>query len=240
MSEDWAIRIVVPIAAGIAALAWHTLATDAVLYVYPWRLRSLRETTKTATAGPVLRCGGAGATRRSMLCGHAGAAPAWAKGLLSRLKDSSRRKQVERAFPEVIDLMLVCVNAGMNLYSALRYVAHITRGPLGDGLKRVVYAASTGYSLREALEEELCGPHSSPSLKFFAATLGYSYARGNPVSEVLRAQAWMTRQQRKQAMEALVRSMPTKIVVCSIVFFLPVILVMTVLPGVLMFLGSSW
>ncbi|MGE5485139.1 MAG: type II secretion system F family protein [Ignavibacteriales bacterium] len=231
MTEDLLVAVGVSAACGIASLAGYLFVVDCGALVYPQRLRSLAG--KKRVLG--LRRKGGGGTAPAFT----GPLVQLARRVSPVFREASMRRQVERSFPEVVDLMLVCVDAGMNLPSALKYVAHVTGGPLGDDLKRSVYAASTGRGMREALKE-LCGPHSTPALRFFVTTIGFSYLRGNPVSEVLRAQAWMARQQRKQALEAAVRSMPTKIMVCSILFFMPPILVVTVLPGVLVFLVSRW
>ncbi|MGE5542962.1 MAG: type II secretion system F family protein [Bacillota bacterium] len=231
MTEDLLVAAGVSAACGIACLAVLLLVADSGMLVLPRRLRSLAR--EAGAPGFRRRRGGRTAPA------FTGPLAQLARPIHAVFREASKRRQVERSFPEVVDLMLVCVDAGMNLPSALKYVAHVTGGPLGDDLKRSVYAASTGRGMREALKE-LCGPHSTPALRFFVTTIGFSYLRGNPVSEVLRAQAWIARQQRRQALEAAVRSMPTKIMVCSILFFMPPILVVTVLPGVLVFLVSRW
>jgi tight adherence protein C len=171
-----------------------------------------------------------------LLCVLAGVAT---PRVLDTLRRESARKHVERSLPEVIDLMTVCTDAGMSVYSALKYAAGACGGPLGNELKRAVSAMSAGSSLEDALRNiaSLC---DLPSLRFFATTLVRSHAQGNPLSEVLKGQAWVVRQQRRLALEARMRAMPVKIAVCSVVFFLPAVLVVSVLPGVLLFLRSRW
>ncbi len=222
MAETSLIQVGISVACGLACLAWYTLVVDLLARGYPRKLRLLAAEGESAEsqALPRLSIRATG-------------------GLMRVLRESSARTRIERSFPEVIDLILVCVDAGMNLHSALKYVAHVTGGPLGDRLKRSVHVMSTGRGLRDALKE-LSGNDSSPAVRFFVTTMGFSYLRGNPMSEALRAQAWMARQRKRRSVEASVRAMPTKIVVCSIVFFMPAILAVTVLPAVLVFLGSKW
>ena len=159
--------------------------------------------------------------------------------MLLRLKIGARRRLISRSVPEMMELLSVCANAGMNLHAALAFVAENVSGPLGDELRRTVAALSTGHRMDSALRDmgQRCG---EASIRLFAGALSQAYVSGSSVSEALRSYAWLARQYRRQAVEAAIQSMPTKMTVCSILFLLPPVFVMTLLPGLLMFLSSRW
>lgn len=144
-----------------------------------------------------------------------------------------------RQLPDVIDLLLVCTNAGMNLYGSLKYVAGVSPSPIGEDLNRMIAMTDAGASLSDALRA-LGELGRVPAIRLFGTTLARAYARGEPVSSVLRAQARVAREYRRQSVQGLIKSMPTKITLCGVVFFLPGILALTILPAVLLFLQSRW
>ncbi|NPV70774.1 MAG: hypothetical protein HPY55_09040 [Firmicutes bacterium] len=203
-----------PLLAGVAAVAWFTVLSLAIRDMTLGRLRRKAAAARAATS--------------------------WcAPALAERLSRRARNRMMVKSLPEAIDLLLVCANAGMNLSNALKYVGGVVRGPLGEAIRRVSALEASGVSLVGALRE-VFGEGTPAPVRMFSSIVGHAHARGSPVSEVLKAQAWATRVHRKNELEGVIRTLPTRVSVCAIVFLLPSMLVLTLLPAVLMFITSRW
>jgi tight adherence protein C len=70
-----------------------------------------------------------------------------------------RRAKIEAALPELIDLLVVMVEAGLGFSGAIRIASGWLRGPLGDELRLTLQEQSMGLSTSEALTNLLdrCG-----------------------------------------------------------------------------------
>ena len=152
---------------------------------------------------------------------------------------SKRRDSIMRAFPDALDLMLICVESGMSIESAFNRVAQEV------GTQSVELAEELGLTTaelsylpdrRQAFQNlaERCG-HSG--VKAVAAALIQSEKYGTPMGQALRVTAQENREMRMAEAERKAAALPSKLTVPMIVFFLPCLFVVILGPAALKIMG---
>ncbi|HMI97943.1 MAG TPA: type II secretion system F family protein [Micropepsaceae bacterium] len=151
----------------------------------------------------------------------------------------SRQGSIMRAFPDSLDLLLICVESGMSIEAAFNRVA----GEVGS--QSVELAEELGLTTaelsylpdrRQAFQNlaERCG-HSG--VKAVAAALIQSEKYGTPMGQALRVTAQENREMRMAEAERKAASLPSKLTVPMIVFFLPCLFVVILGPAALKIMG---
>lgn len=146
-----------------------------------------------------------------------------------------RQKSIMQAFPDALDLMLICVESGMSIETAFtRVSAEIgTQSPeLAEELALTTAELSYLPDRRVAFDNlaKRCG-HSG--VKAVATALNQAEKYGTPLGQALRVTANENREMRMQDAERKAASLPAKLTVPMIVFFLPCLFVVIMGPAVL-------
>lgn len=150
-----------------------------------------------------------------------------------------RGGQIRTEFPFFIDLLVICVSAGMSLLEALPVAARRTGGALGSELERALAEMAAGRSCSTALYG-IADRTGLPELRSFCWAVSLSLRAGAPIGDVLVQQAQQQRHRERESYERLAGSLSLKLTVCSLCFFFPAIFVLTVLPNILSFLGKGY
>ena len=148
---------------------------------------------------------------------------------------SRRQQSIMKAFPDALDLMLICVESGMSVEAAFGRVA----GEIGQ--QSVELAEELGLTTaelsylperRQAFENlaRRCG-HSG--VKAVAAALNQAEQYGTPMGSALRVAAQENREMRMVEAEKKAASLPAKLTVPMIVFFLPCLFVVIMGPAIM-------
>ncbi|HEV2561435.1 MAG TPA: type II secretion system F family protein [Rhizomicrobium sp.] len=146
-----------------------------------------------------------------------------------------RQESIMRAFPDALDLLLICVESGMSIEPAFTRVASEI-GPQSVELAEefALTTAELSYlpERRQAFENlaKRCG-HSG--VKAIAAALNQAEKYGTPMGQALRVAALENRELRMQEAERKAASLPAKLTVPMIVFFLPCLFVVILGPAVM-------
>jgi tight adherence protein C len=151
----------------------------------------------------------------------------------------ARRDSIMRAFPDALDLMLICVESGMSIEAAFNRVAQEV------GTQSVELAEELGLTTaelsylpdrRQAFQNlaQRCG-HSG--VKAVAAALIQSEKYGTPMGQALRVTAQENREMRMAEAERKAASLPSKLTVPMIIFFLPCLFVVILGPAGLKIMG---
>src|SRR5260221_10491072 len=146
---------------------------------------------------------------------------------------------IMRAFPDSLDLMLICVESGMSIEAAFNRVAQEV------GTQSVELAEELGLTTAElsylpdrrvAFQNlaERCG-HSG--VRAVAAALIQSEKYGTPVGTALRVTAAENREMRMSDAERKAAALPAKLTVPMIIFFLPCLFVVILGPAALKIMG---
>ncbi|MDE2475093.1 MAG: type II secretion system F family protein [Alphaproteobacteria bacterium] len=147
----------------------------------------------------------------------------------------SRRAQLAREFPDALDLMVVCIEAGLGLTAAFVRVAHEMKPsyPMITGeLERVSERFRAGQSQSEALRA-MADHCDVPAIKSFVALLIQTVSIGTSIAQSLRVYAKEVREARMLKAEERALRIPVLMTVPLITCILPVIVVALTLPAII-------
>jgi tight adherence protein C len=141
-----------------------------------------------------------------------------------------RRDEVERALPDVLDLITVSVEAGLALEAALTRVAQHGRGPLNQELRRTLSEIGLGRRRREALHA-LAERTGVAPVRSLVNAMNQAERSGMQLGPVLRAQAEQLRQRRRQRAEEAAMKAPLKMLFPLVAFIFPTMFVVLMGPA---------
>jgi tight adherence protein C len=151
--------------------------------------------------------------------------------VLSR-RASERQSQIERELPDLLDQMVVSVEAGLGFEAAMSRVAKQNEGALPHELQRVLQDVRFGMSRRDAFTKLLKRTDSS-DLKQFVNALTQAERLGMPLADVLRVQADEMRKKRRMRAEETALKIPVKLVFPLLLCILPALFVVIIGPAII-------
>jgi tight adherence protein C len=143
-----------------------------------------------------------------------------------------RQQRLAASLPEGLDLLTICVEAGLGFDAALVQVARNLKGPLAAEFARVLQEMQIGKSRADAMRA-MAERSSVPELRAFVSALTQSAELGIPVANVLREQAKEMRVRRRQRAEAQAQKIPVKITFPLIGCLLPAIFIIVLGAGII-------
>lgn len=148
---------------------------------------------------------------------------------------NKRQTSIKRAWPDALDLMLICVESGMSIEAAFARVADEIGAqsiPLAEELTLTNAELSFLQERRQAYEN-LSKRTGIESVKNVMMALIQAERYGTPVGHALRVMSDDSRQTRMQEAEKMAAALPPKLTVPMIVFFLPVLFFVIMGPAVM-------
>lgn len=152
-----------------------------------------------------------------------------------------RLEQIDREVPELVDLLVTTVEAGVGFAAGLQLASRSIEGPLGQELRLALREQSLGLTPEEALRN-LSLRVDSPATRAFTQALLQGESLGVSIGTILRNLAIDMRKRRRQAAEERAQKTPTKILFPLIALILPAMFIVTLGPVImeaLSFLSSS-
>jgi tight adherence protein C len=149
--------------------------------------------------------------------------------LRSRMK--KRQKEVLLALPDALDMLTVCVDAGLGLESAFLRIGQGWDHALAREFRRVVAATGYGISWREALRDMVYRT-DVPDLSALVAVLLQADQLGFSIADTLHSQADQMRVRRRQRAQEVARSAPLKMLFPMVFFILPATLAVVIGPAI--------
>ncbi|MEO0403005.1 MAG: type II secretion system F family protein [Pseudomonadota bacterium] len=145
-----------------------------------------------------------------------------------------RKEQITRGFPDSLDMLLVCVEAGQSLDQAITRVAselHASFPALADEFQVVSYEMKAGKDKVTVLNDmgERCGVQDVAS---FVTVLVQSASFGTSIAEALRVYAGEMRDKRVMRAEEAANKLPTKMTLATMMLTVPPLLIILVGPSV--------
>jgi tight adherence protein C len=147
-------------------------------------------------------------------------------------KISKRQASIKKAFPDALDLLLICVESGMSIEHAFRRVSQEI-GSQSIELAEELALATAELSFlpeRRVAYENLAKRTGLEGVKAVSMALVQAERYGTPLGTALRVLAQENRDQRMNAAEKKAAALPPKLTVPMIVFFLPVLFVVILMP----------
>jgi tight adherence protein C len=155
------------------------------------------------------------------------------------VRNRSRRRleQVDYDLPELIDLLVVTVEAGLGFSGSLQIAAERLEGPLGDELRLTLQEQSMGLSTVEALQNMLLRAET-PAMRSFVRSIVQGETLGVSIGEIMRNLATEMRKRRRAAAEERAQKAPIKILFPLIFLIFPAMFVILLGPAIFQFLEA--
>ncbi len=147
---------------------------------------------------------------------------------------TERQDQISSGFPDALDLLLICTEAGQSMDQAISRVAkELAAGypALAEEFQTVAYEVKAGKDRMEVLRDmgERCG---NPDIRSFVTVLIQSATYGTSTSEALRVYAAEMRDKRVMLAEEKANVLPTKLTLGTMMFTVPPLLIILIGPSV--------
>ena len=146
-----------------------------------------------------------------------------------------RQQSIMQAFPDALDLLLICVEAGMSIEAAIQKVgSEIGSRSIELAEEFSLLSAELSYlPERRMAYEGLAKRTNHPGVKSVATAMIQAEKYGTPLAQALRVMAKENRDLRLSAAEKKAAALPAKLTVPMIIFFLPVLFVVILGPAII-------
>lgn len=150
---------------------------------------------------------------------------------------SRRQKEIRNAMPDALDLLTICVEAGLGFDAAMSKVAEKWETELSLAFARVIREIQLGKLRREALKD-MSDRLGIPELTSFVAAIIQSEQLGVSLAKVLRIQSDQMRLKRRQRAEEEAHKAPIKMIIPLALLVFPSIMIIILTPAVISIMGS--
>jgi tight adherence protein C len=145
-----------------------------------------------------------------------------------------RKKQIIQGFPDALDMMLVCVEAGQSLDQSINRVAKESRAgypALADEFEVVSHEVKAGKE-RVMVLKDMSERVGIPDVSSFVTTLVQSATYGTSIAEALRVYSAEMRDKRVMRAEEKANTLPTKLTLGTMMFTVPPLMIILIGPSV--------
>ncbi len=156
---------------------------------------------------------------------------------LVRRRAQRRFEQIDYELPELIDLLVVTVEAGLGFNGSLQVASRRLAGPLGDELRLALQEQRMGLSTNEALRNMLVRCET-PAMRSFVRSVLQGETLGVSIGEIMRALATEMRKRRRLAAEERAQKAPVKILFPLIFLIFPAMFVVLLGPALFQFMEA--
>jgi len=171
------------------------------------------------------------ATNRTLLYTLVGCVIGWAlPAMWLRSKADRRKDAVIKKLPDALDLMTICVDAGLVFNAAMQKVDEKWDDPLANEFGRVIHEMQLGKSRRQALRD-MADRNDVPDLTSFIAAVIQADQLGVGIGKVLRIQSEQMRVRRRQRAEEKAQQAPVKMMFPMVFLIFPSIFIVLLGPA---------
>ena len=150
--------------------------------------------------------------------------------LVIRRRGRKRTERIEYELPELIDVLVVTLEAGLSFLASMHMAAQRMEGPLGVELRLMLQEQRMGLGMNEALEGMLrrC---DTPSLRTFVRSILQGETLGVSIGQIMRNLAVEMRKRRRAAAEERAQKAPIKMLFPLIFLIFPAMFVIILGPA---------
>jgi tight adherence protein C len=155
---------------------------------------------------------------------------------------SKRQLSIRRAFPDALDLLLICIESGMSIEAAFRKVSvEIVTQSIALSEEFTLTTAELSYLQdRKVAYENLAKRTGLEGVKSVCLALMQSERYGTPLAQSLRVMAQENRDMRMNEAEKKAAALPPKLTVPMILFFLPCLFIVILGPSYIKVSMTNW
>lgn len=150
--------------------------------------------------------------------------------LLANQKIATRKNNIQKDLPDVLDILTVSVEAGLGFDGALAKLAEKMKGALVEEFNRVLQEIRMGVTRREALHA-MGARCDVPDLSVFTTSLVQADQLGVSIGNVLRVQSESMREKRRQRAREKAMKAPVKMLLPMVFFIFPTIFIILLGPA---------
>lgn len=156
----------------------------------------------------------------------------WLQGRINR-----RQHEVRKAMPDALDLLTICVEAGLGFEASMSKVAEKWENELSLLFGRCIREVQLGKTNREALRD-MSDRVGLPELTSFVAAIIQSQSLGVSLAKVLRIQSDQMRMKRRQRAEEEAHKAPIKMIIPMALLTFPSIMIILMAPAAFQIAGA--
>jgi tight adherence protein C len=140
-----------------------------------------------------------------------------------------RREQVERGLPDLIDLLVVTLEAGLSFPQSLRLASTKIKEPLASEVRLTLQEQNMGLTLVEALEH-LLARIDTPGVRMFSRSISQGETMGVSTGQIMRNLAVELRKRQRAYAEERAQKAPVKILFPIMFLIMPALFIVLLLP----------
>jgi tight adherence protein C len=148
-----------------------------------------------------------------------------------------RLQQIDFELPELVDLLVVTVEAGLGFAGSLHVASERISGPLGQELRLTIQEQNMGLTTEEALRNMLVRA-DTPAVRSFVRAVTQGETLGVSIGDILRSLATEMRKRRRAVAEERAQKAPVKILFPLVFLIFPAMFVILLGPAVFDFLEA--
>lgn len=158
--------------------------------------------------------------------------------LLLRSKIRRRQDAIQKALPDALDLLVICVEAGLGFEMAMGKVYEKWDNELALAFGRVLKEVQLGKARRDAMKD-MANRMDVPDVSAFVAAIIQAEQLGVSMAKILRVQADQMRVKRRQRAQEKAQQAPVKMVIPMVLLIFPSIWVVLLGPAVLQLMNTD-
>jgi tight adherence protein C len=152
--------------------------------------------------------------------------------MLLQQKIDRRRREIQRALPDTLDLLVISVEAGLGFEQAMDRTTNTVPGPLSEELRRMLQETRMGASRADSLRA-LDERTDVEELRTFTVAMLQADTFGVSIARILRTQADEMRVRRRYVAQEKSQKLPVKMLFPLVLCIFPATLIVVVMPGFL-------
>jgi tight adherence protein C len=147
-----------------------------------------------------------------------------------RRRGAARLRKIDHRLPELIDVLIATVEAGMGFGASLSLVADRFAGPIGEELKLTMKQQQLGISLTQALDD-MVDRADTPSVRAFVRTASRGESLGVSIGPVLRELSADQRRRHRMAAREKMQKAPVKMIFPLVFMIFPALMIVLMFPA---------
>ena len=145
------------------------------------------------------------------------------------IKKRQRFTRIDRQMPDMIDLLVVTIEAGLGILASMRVASETMSDPLGQELRLTLQEQRMGLTVQQAIES--FGKRAdAPNVRIFVRSLTQGERLGVSIAATMRNLSLEMRKRRKAAAEEIAQKMPIKMLFPLILFIFPAMFIVILVP----------
>jgi tight adherence protein C len=176
-------------------------------------------------------------TDKAMLIGGAAFGGFFLPHIMLATRVTRRQKEIRKAMPDALDLLTICVEAGLGFDAAMSKVAEKWETELSMAFARVIREVQLGKVRRDALKD-MADRLGIAEMTSFVAAIIQSEQLGVSMARVLRIQADQMRVKRRQRAEEEAHKAPIKMIIPMALLIFPTIMIIILTPAAIQIMES--